>query len=179
MTASGPGVGQLARLIIAIKERSWLGPNDDFNDALRIFPLVIVHDRLSGSPGFGGFLVEEFRKTLTCDVEVEPGIFQYGLLQVFPPFVLTVEDIELLEVSLEHTDMRELLEEYNNRTPDRMIPFSVFLAEISRTGRVFANRDLAATSIRVLERAMLRLFGVTRTGDETSCRGFTNTTKIG
>jgi hypothetical protein len=46
-----------------------------------------------------------------------------------------------------------------------MIPFSAFLAELSRTGRVFANRELAATSMHVLERAMHRLFGVGRTCD--------------
>jgi hypothetical protein len=61
--------------------------------------------------------------------------------------------------------VRELLAEYNNRSPDRMIPFSAFLAELSRTGRVFANRELAATSMHVLERAMHRLFGVGRTCD--------------
>ena len=159
------GVGQLARLITAIRERSWLGPHGEFSDARQIFPVLIVHDRLSGSPGFGHFLVEEFRKTLECDIQAEPGIFQCGILRVFAPFVLTAEDVELLEVSLEHTGVRELLAEYNNRSPDRMIPFSAFLAELSRTGRVFANRELAATSMHVLERAMHRLFGVGRTCD--------------
>ena len=134
------GVGQLARLIAALKERRWLGPHDEFRAAKRVFPVIIVHDRLSGSPGFGSFLVEEFRKTLGCGVEDEPGILRCGTLRVFAPFVLTAEDLELLEVSLEHTGVRELLAEYNSRSPDRMSPFSAFLAEISAAGRVFANR---------------------------------------
>ena len=66
--------------------------------------------------------------------------------------------MELLEVSLENAGLRELLAEYNARSPDRMTPFSAFLAEISTAGRVFANRELAATSMQILERAMHRLF---------------------
>lgn len=153
------GVGQLARLIAALRERRWLGPHDEFSAARRVFPVIIVHDRLSGSLGFGNFLVEEFRKILGCGVEAEPGVFDCGALRVFAPFVLTAEDLELLEVSLEHTGVRELLAEYNSRFPDRMSPFSAFLAEISATGRVFANRELAATSMHVLACAMRRLFG--------------------
>jgi hypothetical protein len=48
--------------------------------------------------------------------------------------------------------------EYSRFSPDRMSPFSAFLAEISASGRVFANRALAATSMDVLNRAMQRLF---------------------
>jgi len=153
------GVGQLARIIGALRDRRWLGPHDEFSAARRVFPIIIVHDRLSGSPGFGNFLVEEFRKSLGCGVEAEPGVFDCGALRVFAPFVLTVEDVEMLEVSLEHTGLREILAEYNNRFPERMFPFSAFLAEISAAGRVFANRELAATSMHVLECAMHRLFG--------------------
>ncbi|MGA2741610.1 MAG: hypothetical protein ABSG65_29760 [Bryobacteraceae bacterium] len=73
--------------------------------------------------------------------------------------MLTVEDLELLEVSIERSGIRDVLAEYTSWSPDRMLPFSDFLAEISATGRVFANRHLAATSIEVLERAIARLFG--------------------
>jgi hypothetical protein len=43
-------------------------------------------------------------------------------------------------------------------SPDRMLPFSAYLAEISASGRVLANRALAATSMDVLTRSMQRLF---------------------
>jgi hypothetical protein len=39
-----------------------------------------------------------------------------------------------------------------------MSPFSAYLAEISASGWVFANRALAATSMDVLNHAMERLF---------------------
>jgi len=74
------------------------------------------------------------------------------------PIVLTAEDLELLEVSTERAGFRDLLAEYGRFSPDRMLPFSAFLAEISASGRVFANRALAATSMDVLNRAMEQLF---------------------
>ena len=154
------GVGQLARLIAAIAERQWLGPMNEFAAVQRIFPVIVVHDRLSGSPGFGAFVLDEFRKTLPCLVPARPGEFTCGHLNIYAPFVLTAEDLELLEVSVERSGIRDLLAEYSRSSPDRMSPFSDYLAEISAAGRVLANRALAGTSMDVLARAMERLFHV-------------------
>jgi hypothetical protein len=151
-------VRQLARVITAIVERRWLGPMNEFAGARRIFPVLVVHDRLSGAPGFGAFVLDEFRKALTGHVPARPGEFTCGHLTIVAPIVLTAEDLELLEVSIERSGLRDLLAEYSRLAPDRMSPFSAYLAEISASGRVFANRALAATSMDVLNRAMERLF---------------------
>ena len=152
------GVGQLARVIAAIAERHWLGPMSEFAGVQRIFPVIVVHDRLYGSPGFGAFVLDEFRKALACHGPSRPGEFTCEHLTIVAPIVLTAEDLELLEVSTERVGFRDLLAEYSRFSPDRMLPFSAFLAEISASGRVFANRALAATSMDVLNRAMERLF---------------------
>ena len=152
------GAGQLARVILAIVERRWLGPMNEFAGVQRIFPVVVVHDRLSGSPGFGAFVLDEFRKALGPHIPSEPCQFACGQTNVFGPIVLTAEDMELLEVSVERSGIRDLLAEYSRWSPDRMLPFSAYLAEISASGRVLANRALAATSMEVLTRAMERLF---------------------
>ena len=152
------GVGQLARVITAIGERRWLGPRDEFARVERIFPVLVVHDRLSGVPGFGTFVADEFRKALGPNVRALPGEFNCGRLTISAPVVLTAEDIELLEVTVERSGFRDLLSDYSRFSPDRMSPFSAFLAEISAAGRVFANRSLAGTSMQVLKRAMQRLF---------------------
>lgn len=153
------GAGQLARIVTAIAERRWLGPVDGFAGVQRIFPIIVVHDRLSGSPGFGAFIAQEFHKTMGPHVLVRPGEFNWGRLNILAPIVLTSEDLELLEVSVERSGFREFLVEYNRYSPDRMSPFSAYLGEISASGRVFANRALAGTSMHVLTRAMERLFG--------------------
>jgi hypothetical protein len=152
------GVGQLARIVSAIVGRRWLGPMDEFGGVQRVFPVVVVHDRLSGSPGFGSFVLDEFRKALGPHVPAPRGQLACGQLTVFGPIVLTAEDLELLEVSTERAGIRDLLAEYSHWSPDRMLPFSAYLAEISASGRVLANRALAATSMDVLIRSMQRLF---------------------
>jgi hypothetical protein len=152
------GVGQLARVVSAIVGRRWLGPMDEFGGVQRVFPVVVVHDRLSGSPGFGSFVLDEFRKALGPHVPAPRGQLACGQLTVFGPIVLTAEDLELLEVSTERAGIRDLLAEYSHWSPDRMLPFSAYLAEISASGRVLANRALAATSMDVLTRSMQRLF---------------------
>jgi hypothetical protein len=152
------GVGQLARAINALVIRQWLGPRNEFEAVRTIFPVIVVHDRLSASPGFGTFIVDEFRKTLLPHVEGWRGELTIGDIRIFAPIVLTVGDVELLEVSIERSGFRETLVDYCRWSPDRMLPFSNFLAEISGQGRVLANRALAATSIEVLTRAIKRLF---------------------
>ena len=155
------GAGQLARIIAAIVERRWLGPRHEFAAVQRIFPVIVVHDRLSGSPGFGAFVLDEFRKALGAPVQARPGEFTCGQLNVFAPIVLTAEDLELLEVSVERCGIRDFLVEYSRSFPDRMSPFSAYLAGISAAGRVFASRALAEASMHVLTRAMDRLFHAT------------------
>jgi hypothetical protein len=130
----------------------------------------VVHDRLSGSPGFGTFIVDEFRKALSPHIEAGSGEFASGDLRIVAPVVLTVEDMELLaklEVSVERSGFREILAEYSRWSPDRMLPFSNFLAEISGQGRVLANRTLAAASMDVLTRAIERLFPNVRPDSKT------------
>ena len=131
---------------------------NEFAGVQRIFPVIVVHDRLYGSPGFGAFVLDEFRKALACHDPPRPGEFTCQHLTIVAPIVLTAEDLELLEVSTERAGFRDLLAEYSRFSPDRMLPFSAFLAEISASGRVFANRALAATSMDVLNRAMEQLF---------------------
>ena len=58
------GVGQLARVINALVMRQWLGPRNEFEAVRTVYPVIVVHDRLLGSPGFGTFVVDEFRKAL-------------------------------------------------------------------------------------------------------------------
>ena len=152
------GAGQLARIVSAIVGHRWLGPSNEFVRVQRVFPVLIVHDRLSGSLAFGSFVLNEFLKALGPHASSETGQFSCGQLSVFGPIVLTAEDVELLEVSIERSGIRDLLAEYSRWSPDRMLPFSAYLAKISASGRILANRALAETSIDVLNRAQQRLF---------------------
>lgn len=162
------GAGQLARVINALVMRQWLGPRNEFAAVRTIYPVIVVNDRLSASPGFGIFVVDEFRKALLPHMVSCPGELTARGLRIFAPVVLTVEDMELLEVSIERSGFREILVNYCKWSPDRMLPFSDFLAEMSGLGLVLANRFLAATSMEVLNRAIGRLFPHVANGESSA-----------
>jgi hypothetical protein len=152
------GIGQLVRAVNAVVTRQWLGPKNAFQSVRSIRPVLVVHDRLSGSPGFGSFILEEFKAGLEEHTQTASDQFEINGFQVSGPVVLTVEDLELLEVSTERSGFRELLAEYSQWSPDRAQPFASFLGSISGEGRVLANRVLASASMHVLDLAIRRLF---------------------
>ena len=60
-TAEGnKGIGQLAKILTAICRGEWLGLDGEFRKVQRVMPVLLVHDRLLESPGFGWFFAQEF-----------------------------------------------------------------------------------------------------------------------
>ena len=152
------GAGQLARIINAIAAQIWRGPADVFADARTIYPVLLVHDRGAGAAGFSTFIANEFRRALAPHDVTSIGEFQVSGLRILPPIVLTVEDLELLEVSSEHQGFLEFLRLYHEWSPDRTEPFGDCLAEQSRGGKIYANRHLAGAALELLDRTVRRFF---------------------
>jgi hypothetical protein len=153
------GAAQLARAVTLIASREWLGPNEDFRQVQRILPVLVVHDILLGAPGFGHFVASAFDEDLGLRETPMRSERLKGLIQVAAPIVLTVEDLELLEVSIEHFAFRDALADYADACPDRMSSFHEFLASSPKySGHIYANRHLASVAIEPLEVAMKELF---------------------
>ena len=160
------GAAQLARIVKLIASREWLGPNEDFRQVQRIVPVLVVHDVLLGAPGFGHFVASAFDEDLGIETPIRGERLQ-GLIRVAAPIVLTIEDLELLEVSIEHFGFREALLDYSDACPDRMSSFHEFLTSSSKySGQFYVNRHLASVAIEPLEVAMEELFSKPpRSGD--------------
>jgi hypothetical protein len=153
------GTAQLARVVNAIANCDWLGPADEFRQVNRIVPVLVVHDVLLGTPGFGAFVASEFDRALGPHEQLAPGERLKGRVRVLVPIVMTVEDLELLEVSLEHFSLRDALVDYSDSCQDRMTPFRDFLAESPKySHQIYASRHLASAAMEPLEIAMDRLF---------------------
>ncbi len=154
------GAAQLARVVKAITEDKWPGPAKEFRQVKRIVPVLVVHDVLLGAPGFGAFVAAEFDRALGPSARVTTGERPADAVRVVVPIVLTVEDLELLEVSIDHFSLRDALLDYSDACPDRMTSFHSFLAASPDDSRqIYANRDLAAAAMEPLSMAMDRLFG--------------------
>jgi len=67
------GVGQLAKAIAILASKTWLGNNQEFSEAKRIYPVLVVHDHLLGAPVYGHFFASEFKKLLAPDAELHSG----------------------------------------------------------------------------------------------------------
>lgn len=153
------GTAQLARVVNAIAGHEWLGPTQEFRQVNRIVPVLVVHDILLGAPGFGVFVAAEFDRALGPGERMATGERLKGDVRVLAPIVLTVEDLELLEVSIEHFSLRAVLFDYSEACPDRMTSFHSFLtASAKYSCQLYANRDLAAAAMEPLRIAMDRLF---------------------
>jgi hypothetical protein len=129
-------------------------------------PVLVVHDVLLGAPGFGHFVASAFDEDLGIETPIRGERLQ-GLIRVAAPIVLTIEDLELLEVSIEHFGFREALLDYSDACPDRMSSFHEFLTSSSKySGQFYVNRHLASVAIEPLEVAMEELFSKPpRSGD--------------
>ena len=136
-----------------------MGPRSEFSQAKRIIPVLIVHDVLLGAPGFAKFAVSAFDHALGAHKIATSGDRLKGHLRVAAPIVLTVEDLEFLEVSTEHFSLLEVIGDYSDECVERMTSFNQFLAGSPKYSRqIYANRHLASSAMDALHFAMGRLF---------------------
>jgi hypothetical protein len=153
------GIGQLARVTRSVSSGDWLGPKGEFLNVRSIMPVLVVHDSLLASPGFVRFVASEFDSLRAQHEELQLGEGREKM-RIASPVVLTVEDLELLEVSLEHFSLRDVLFDYSAAIPDRGTSFRDFLASSPKySGRIYGNCFLAGTAMKPLTLAMERLFG--------------------
>lgn len=153
------GVGQLARIIKSIAAKTWLGKNDEFNNVKRIYPILVVHDSLLTSPVYGNFFASEFKNNLEPDNEQGNGDLIKENVKVTPVIVLSIEDLEDLETSIEHFALRELLSSYSHSCPDRVTSLHDFMG-ISKEFHLYHNRNTAAKAQEIIEKCMKAVFNI-------------------
>lgn len=152
------GTGQLAKVISILATDKLLGGSFDFCKAQTVYPILLVHDLLLGAPGYGAFLASEFRELLSPDDELRSGQLLKGDLRIMPLIVLTVDDLENLETSIEHFGFRDVLSSYSQFCPDRSVSFHSFLASEGFKGKIYANKSIAAAGLDILETVRLKVF---------------------
>jgi hypothetical protein len=101
----------------------------------------------------GYYLALEFKEFLSPDVELSSGEFVKGHLRIAPLIIMTVNDLENLEVSIERFGFRDLLSEYSQHCPDRLMSLNNFIAVSDFKNRIYGNKALAAAGFKILEKA--------------------------
>jgi hypothetical protein len=144
------GIGQLARLIQILTSKKWLGENQEFGKVKRIYPVIIVHDSLLSAPVFGQFFASEFLKLLIPDITTQVGHCIKGGLSITLPIIITIDDLENLETSIEHFGFRDLLSDYSKSCPDRVESLHNFIASSRYNQHMYHNRNTAAASLDIM-----------------------------
>lgn len=152
------GAAQLAKAVCMISGNDGSERAEVFRSVRRVTPVLVVHDELLSAPGFGYFVATEFFEAVS---KLGNGKSErIASIALVPPIVLTAADLEVLEVSLEHFSVKEVLTDYGDACPDRMISFQMFLSTDAKYAkRIYASRHLAAQAMEPLTIAMEELFG--------------------
>jgi hypothetical protein len=152
------GVGQLARIISVLASEQFPNYNDKLSEAQLVYPVLVVHDPFLGAPVYGHFLSSEFKLSLDPDVEYASGETIKGRFRVAPLIIMTVEDLEILETSIEHFSLRDLFQDYSIDCSDRLTSLHNFIVFSNYGKKIFHSRSVASKALEILKEAQEAVF---------------------
>ena len=153
------GTGQIARMIKVLTSKDWIERNEEFSKVNLIYPILLVHGPLLVAPVFGNFLASEFKEYLEPDAELRTGELMKNQTRVTPLIIMTIEDLENLETSIEHFGLRELLADYSRSCPDRVVSLNNYLAFSNKyKGKIYHNRSIATKGLDILCKTQKEVF---------------------
>jgi hypothetical protein len=153
------GVGQLARIIKLLASREWLGQDGEFSRVRVVYPVLVVYDSLLDTPVHAHFLASEFEAYLEPEDRFQSGELRKGGLRIAPLTVMTVDDLENLETSIEHFALRDLLSDYSKSCPDRMTSLNNFIASSKYGQQMYHSRTLGVAGLEILDKVGRLVFG--------------------
>jgi len=155
------GAGQLARAVRDLASDRLAPLSEDLRQAQRIYPVLVVYDTALGGPGHAEFLAEEFAKALEPDEVLRNGYMSKGRFTVGPLVLMTIEDLENLESSVENFRLLDLLRDYTSVASEGARPslydFMV-VADKNKKYRFIHSRELAGRTMKVLDETAQTLF---------------------
>ncbi len=153
------GIGQLARTVQQIVANEEIDVDQCFKHASCIYPVLLVYDTLMSTPGHAEFFACEFAKLVHPEHEFATGYMRKGRFTIAPLTIMTIEDLELLQSSVEQFRLVDLLREYCNATKGGL---RLSLFEFMRLSRdrfkVVHSKVLLEQSLNMLEKTQNLLF---------------------
>ena len=122
------GVGQLARILNNISLEKFQKENNEFSQIKTVYPILLVYDSFLTAPVYGNFLASEFEELLQPDAKKDSGELIKSNLKIHPLIVMTIEDLENLELSVRHFVFHDLLSDYSKFCSDRLMSLKNYIA---------------------------------------------------
>lgn len=154
------GIGQLARLLKVMSTEEFLMRSNQFSRTKLIFPVLLVYDPFLHAPVYGNFLASEFKAYLEPDAELRSGELLKSRFRIVPLIIMTVEDLENLESSLEHFGLRDLLANYSVSCVDRLVSLHNYIASSGYGKKMYHNRWLAGKTLELLDKTKKAVFAL-------------------
>jgi hypothetical protein len=152
------GIGQIARIAGEISSEAQTSLTRYFEKTKIIFPVLLVHDPLLVAPVYGKFFADEFNKILNPDSTNRDGNFLKNNMRIRPLILMTIDDLEDLETSIEHFGFKELLEDYSSSCRDRLVSLHNFISSSDYSKKIYHNRWLAGKALEILDKTKSEIF---------------------
>ena len=146
--ATPKGVGQLARGIRRIVADDYLAVAQDLATVRLVYPILVVRDASMTTPGHVEFLAPEFVKALQPDATATDGYMSVGRFRVAPLTVITIENLEDLESSVESFHLPRFLDEYSRQGVAGARPsLHEFMVSVQHRYRIIYSREVARIAV--------------------------------
>ncbi|MBK8253552.1 MAG: hypothetical protein IPK82_12900 [Polyangiaceae bacterium] len=153
------GAAQLARSIRLLATDHLRRVDQSIRLAQCVYPVLVVHDCLLGTPGHADFFAEEFAQALEPESSLRSGYMQKGRLLVAPLTVMTVEDLEILQSSVENFALVPLLCDYCNTYSNGVRSgLHDFMGAHQEKYRIIHSKELADRAMLSLQQAQRMMF---------------------
>lgn len=147
------GVGQLARAVDLLLRDEYVQAPGDMDGVARLFPVLVVYDPLLSLPGHIEFLSREFSGAMKSGNGAN-GFIAHGRFLVAPLVVMTINNLEDLESSIQNFELGELLADYCSQGANGARPsLTDFMAAQQTRYRFIHSRQAASAALEELESA--------------------------
>jgi hypothetical protein len=152
------GVAQIARSIRRVGEGVWRSTSLSFDHVSRIIPVLLTYDPLMEAPAHPKFLANEFARLLEPDEKRRNCDMRKGKFRVAPLIVMTLNDLEDLQSSIENFSLTELLREYSAACSERLVSLHDYVAGTPRFNDRVKYSQLLLNEFRQDARTLAAIF---------------------
>lgn len=108
------GVGQLARATVGLATGALVSAEVTAASLDVAYPVLVVHDATLSAPGHADFFAAEFEAAVAPEHRHRSGYMRKGTLTIAPLILMTIDDLEALQSSVEKFRLLDLLRDYCN-----------------------------------------------------------------
>ena len=147
------GPAQLGRWIKDLALGTVVPHGPTWDQVRCVYPVLVAYDVTVDRPGHAQFFEAELRRAVEPDAVMPNGYMKKGALSIAPLTVMTIDDLEHLQSSVENFALIDLLKDYTTCLVSGARPsLHNFVATIGRSKyKIKDSKELADRAMRALE----------------------------